>query len=131
MTNVVKLPERKDEDAGKAVVEFAQEHPVAIIAGGVALGVVASLLLSRGGGRKFVRHALTLAEVAGTASLALGRQARERAEEAGAGLRHQGEVIAEKAGKLAGPAEEAVDTASEAAQRLLRKAVELAGKLRG
>lgn len=131
MTNVVKLPERKDEDAGQAVVEFAREHPVAVIAGGVALGVVASLLLSRGGGRRLVRHALTLAEVAGTASLALGRQARERAEEAGAGLRHQGEVIAEKAGKLAAPAEEAVDTASEAAQRLLRKAVELAGKLRG
>jgi hypothetical protein len=56
--------------------------------------------------------------------LALGRDAAHRAEEAG-------EAIADKAGQLAEPAEEAVDAASEAAQRLLRKAVELAGKLRG
>jgi hypothetical protein len=130
-TNVVKLPERKAEDAGKAVVDFVREHPGLVVAGGVALGLVAGALLSRGGGRRLARHALTLAEVAGTASMALGRQAMERAEDAGSGLRRQGEVLAEKAGKLAGPAEEAVDTASEAAQRLLRKAVELAGKLRG
>lgn len=130
-TNVVKLPERKSEDAGKAVVDFVREHPGMVIAGGVALGLIAGALLSRGGGRKLARHALTLAEVAGTASMALGRQAMERAEDAGNGLRRQGEVIVEKAGKLAGPAEEAVDSASDAAQRLLRKAVELAGKLRG
>jgi hypothetical protein len=63
--------------------------------------------------------------------MALGRQAMDRAEDAGSGLRRQGEALAEKAGNLRGPAEEAVDTASEAAQRLMRKAVELAGKLRG
>jgi ElaB/YqjD/DUF883 family membrane-anchored ribosome-binding protein len=145
-SNVVKLAERKTEDAGKAVVDFVHEHPGMVVAGGVALGLVAGALLSRGGGRRLARHAMTLAEVAGTASMALGRQAMERAEDAGSGLRRQGEVIAEKAGKLAGPAEEAVDSkagklagpaeeavdsASEAAQRLLRKAVELAGKLRG
>ncbi|MBW8755462.1 MAG: hypothetical protein JF595_15220 [Sphingomonadales bacterium] len=130
-TNVVKLPERSGEDAGNTVVDFVREHPGLVVAGGVALGLVAGALLSRGSGRKLARHALTLAEVAGTASLALGRQAAERAEEAGSELRRQGEAIAEKAGKLAAPAEEAVDSASEAAQRLLRKAVELAGKLRG
>ena len=130
-TNVVKLPERKTENAGKAVVDFVREHPGMVVAGGVALGLVAGALLSRGSGRKLARHALALAEVAGTASIALGRQAMERAEDAGTGLRRQGEAIAEKAGKLTAPAEEAVDTASEAAQRLLRKAVELAGKLRG
>lgn len=130
-TNVVKLPERKADDAGNAVVDFVREHPGMVVAGGVALGLVAGALLSRGSGRKLARHALSLAEVAGTASMALGRQAMERAEDAGSGLRRQGEAIAEKAGKLAAPAEDAVDTASEAAQRLLRKAVELAGKLRG
>lgn len=130
-TNVVKLPERKGEEAGNTVVDFVREHPGLVVAGGVALGLVAGTLLSRGGGRKLARHALTLAEVAGTASLALGRQAMERAEDAGNGLRRQGETLAEKAGKLAAPAEEAVDSASEAAQRLLRKAVDLAGKLRG
>lgn len=130
-TNVVKLPERKVEEAGKAVTDFAREHPGLVVAGGVALGLVAGALLSRGAGRKLARHALTLAEVAGTASMALGRQAIDRAEDAGSGLRRQGEVLVEKAGNLRGPAEEAVDNASEAAQRLLRKAVELAGKLRG
>lgn len=130
-SNVVKLAERKTEDAGRAVVDFAREHPGLVVAGGVALGLVAGALLSRGGGRRLARHALTLAEVAGTAGIALGRQAMERAEGAGTELRRQGEVIAEKAGKLAGPAEGAVDSASDAAQRLLRKAVDLAGRLRG
>ncbi|MCW1428291.1 hypothetical protein [Novosphingobium sp. JCM 18896] len=131
-SNVVKLPEAKAkaEDAGKAVVDFARDHPGLVVAGGVALGLVAGALLSRGSGRKLARHALTLAEMAGTASMAFGRQALERAEDAGEGLRRQGEVLVDKAGKLRGPAEDAVDNASEAAQRLLHKAVELAGKLR-
>lgn len=131
-SNVVKLPEAKAkaEEAGKAVVDFAREHPGLIVAGGVALGLVAGALLSRGSGRKLARHALTLAEMAGTASVAFGRQAIERAEDAGEGLRRQGETLADKAGKLKAPAEDAVDQASDAAQRLLHKAVELAGKLR-
>lgn len=130
-TNIVKLPPRKGEDAGKAVTDFVRDHPGVVIAGGVALGLVAGALLSRGGGRKLARHALTLAEAAGAASVTLGRQAKERAEDAGSELRQQGKVLADKAGKLREPAEEAVDHASEAAHRLLRKAVELAGKLRG
>ncbi len=129
-TNVVKLPERKSDEESNAVVDFVREHPGLVVAGGVALGLVAGSLLSRGSGRKLARQAMTLAEVAGTAGLALGRQAMERAEDAGQGLRRQGEAIAEKAGTLRAPAEEAVDSASEAAQRLLRKAVDLAGKLR-
>lgn len=129
-SNVVTLPKR-GQDAARSVTNFAREHPGAIVAGGVALGLIAGAVLSRGTGRKIVRHALTLAEVAGTASLALGKQAMDKAEDAGGELRRQGEAIAGKAGKLAEPAEEAVDAASEAAQRLLRKAVELAGKLRG
>lgn len=123
-SNVVELPKRKGEDAGKAVTDFVRKHPGITVAGGVALGLIAGGLLSRGSGRKLARHALTLAEAAGTASLALGRQAKERAEDAG-------ERLADKAGKLAGPAEDAVDNAGEAAQRLLRKAIDLAGKLRG
>jgi ElaB/YqjD/DUF883 family membrane-anchored ribosome-binding protein len=138
-SNVVKLPERKTEDAGKAVVDFVRDHPGIVVAGGVAVGLIAGAFLSRGSGRKLAKHALTLAEVAGTASLALGRHAAERAEDAGSELRRKGGELADKAGKraseLRGPAEDAiegaVDNASEAAQRLLRKAVELAGKLRG
>lgn len=129
-TTVVKLPERQDEEPGKAVVDFVREHPGAVIAGGVALGLIAGALLSRGSSRKLARHALTLIEIAGTAGLALGRQAVERAEDAGSELRRQGGALAERAGKLAAPAEEAVDNAGEAAQRLLRKAIDLAGKLR-
>lgn len=132
-SNVVKLSGR-DGDTERPVTDFIRDHPGAVIAGGVALGLIAGALLSRGSGRKLARHALTLAEVAGTAGLALSRQAMERAEEAGDELRSQGNAIADKAGQLAQPAEaaieEVVDTATEAAQRLLRKAVELAGKLR-
>lgn len=130
-SNVVKLPERKEEEGGKTIADFAREHPGMAIAGGVAIGLIAGALLSRGSGRSIARRALTLAEAAGTASLALSRQAAERAEEAGSELRKQGGALAEKAGKLREPAEDAVDQASEAAHRLLRKAVDLAGKLRG
>jgi hypothetical protein len=129
-TNVVKLHEHKAENAGKAVVDFAREHPGLVVAGGVALGLVAGALLSRGTGRRLAQHALTLAEVAGAAGITLGKQAMDKAEDAGEGLRRGGEALAERAGRLAGPAEDAVDNASEAAHRLLRKAVELAGKLR-
>jgi ElaB/YqjD/DUF883 family membrane-anchored ribosome-binding protein len=122
-SNVVNLPKR-GEAAAKTVSDFVREHPGAVVAGGAVLGLIAGTVLARGTGRKLARHALTIAEVAGTASLALGRQAAERAEDAG-------DVIADTAGKLAEPAEEAVDAASEAAQRLLRKAIDLAGRLRG
>jgi ElaB/YqjD/DUF883 family membrane-anchored ribosome-binding protein len=128
-SNVVELPKREG-GSGSAVAEFIREHPGAVVAGGLAVGLIAGAVLSRGSGRKLASQALALAEVAGTAGLALGRQAMERAEDTGNELRQQGEALAEKAGKLAEPAEEAVDAASEAAQRLLRKAVELAGKLR-
>ena len=130
-SNIVKLSDNGNEDAGKATVDFIREHPGLVVASGVALGLVAGALISRGSGRKIARHALTIAEVAGTAGLALGKKALERAEDAGGELRRQGEELAEKAGRLAEPAEDAVDSATDAAQRLLRKAVELAGKLRG
>jgi hypothetical protein len=129
--NVVKLPERKDQDAGTSVSDFVREHPGLVVAGGVALGLVAGAMLSRGSGRKLARHALTLAEMAGTAGLAFGKDALVRAEQAGGGLRKQGEALAEKAGRLVEPGEEAIENPGEAAQRLLRKAAELAGKLRG
>jgi hypothetical protein len=129
--NVVKLPERQDKAAGTPVTDFVREHPGLVVAGGVALGLAAGALLSRGSGRKLAKHALTLAEIAGTAGLAFGRDALERAEDAGGELHKQGEALAEKAGKLAEPAEEVIDNASEAAQRLLKKAMELAGELAG
>jgi hypothetical protein len=129
--NVIKLPERKDENTRTSVSGFVRDHPGLVVAGGVALGLVAGAMLSRGSGRKLARHALTLAEMAGTAGLAFGRDALERAGQAEGELRKQGEAITEKAGKLAESGDEAIDKAGEAAQRLLRKAVELAGKLRG
>jgi ElaB/YqjD/DUF883 family membrane-anchored ribosome-binding protein len=145
-SNVVKMPERENESAGSAVSDFVRDHPGWVVAGGVALGLVAGSLVARGSTRKLARRALTLAELAGAAGLALGKDAVDRAGEAGGSLRERGEAfidrasgvlrersdaLADKAGKLAEPAEETVDAAGEAAQRLLRKAVELAGRLRG
>jgi ElaB/YqjD/DUF883 family membrane-anchored ribosome-binding protein len=129
--NVVKLPERKVKEAATSVSDFVREHRGLVVAGGVAVGLAAGALLSRGSGRKLARHALTLAEIAGAAGLTFGKDALSRAEDAGGELRKQSEALAEKATKLAEPAEEAIESASEAAQRLLKKAIELAGKLRG
>ena len=140
--NLVTAPEQAEEGSkSSSVTDFVRDHPGLVVAGGLAIGLLAGGFLARGSGRKIAKHAITLAELAGTASLALGRDALERAEDAGTALRHQGEVlgekaarvgdaVGEKASKLAEPAGEAIEAGQEAAARLLRKAVELAGRLR-
>lgn len=144
-SDIGKLPKGRQEGPASNVAQFVRDHPGLVVAGGLALGLVAGGLLARGSGSKLAKRAVSLAEIAGTAGLAFGRDALERAEDAGGELRKQGGALAgkagvglrkqrdaltDKAGQLAGPAEDALDTAHDAASRLLRKAFDLAGKLR-
>jgi len=142
----------RDSRAGHAIDDVAsvvRDHPFLVIAGGIAVGVAIAALLpkrSNSATGRLSRGARHLAEAAGAASLALGREvlekgshareaardtgrdlglmAKDRAAQAGTQLRRQGEAALDRA-------EDALGAAGDASQKLLRKATELAGEIRG
>lgn len=146
--NVVHLPQAARERV-RSVTEIARAHPVAAVAGGLALGLVAGLLVRKGAFGKLARGAGAVAEMATLAGAALGREALEKAEAAGAAgkdlgrqayekagaagseLRRQGERIAHRTSDLLTPAEDAASNAIDAGQRFIRKAADLVQKARG
>ena len=145
-------PQQRDEpsataktDAVSQVGDFVREHPLLVVAGGIAIGAVAAALLPRGTGRKLVRHAAGLAEIVGAASAVLGTRARETAEAAGAGLREHGSAAASKLERLGEDAtsrlgqiseaagsrlERLIDPIEHAAGEVARKAAELRSRVR-
>ena len=84
--NVVQLSPGSRDETLKGVTNFVKDHPGLVVAGGLAVGLLAGALFAPRAGGRIARGAKALAEAA--------------------------------------------DNAGEAAQRLLRKAVDLAGKLR-
>lgn len=143
--NVVELP-RKDESEGtSAVAAFVRDHPLLVVAGGIALGAIAASFLPRGTGRKLVRRAANLAEIAGTASALLGSQMLDKAQSAGAGMREQGGAMADRLERLGGDAssrlgqlseaagarfEKLIDPVESAASMVAKKAAELRARVR-
>lgn len=138
----------RDSRAGHAIEDVAsvvRDHPFLVIAGGIAVGALIAALLpkrSTGTTARLSRGARHLAEIAGTAGLALGRevlekgeharetgrdlgrQAKNRAGQAGSQIKRQGEAALDRA-------EDALGIASDASQKLLRKASDLAGEIAG
>lgn len=109
------MPKRGPREQGNAIVGFAREHPVLMVAGGVALGAVAAALLPRGTGRKLARRAVAFAEVASAAGAVIGNQAMEQAESAGASLRDHGAALADRIGKFGESAGDRIGHLSESA----------------
>jgi uncharacterized membrane protein YebE (DUF533 family) len=108
--------ERPASDAGKSASNFAREHPVLLIAGGIAVGAVIAALLPRGTTRRLAKGAAGLAEIASVAGIAFGRDALERAA-------HASETARDKAGHFG-------DSARDSAGRIARKASEIGTKAR-
>lgn len=142
--NIVKLHDSASERA-RDVGDFVKDHPLLVVAGGIALGAIAASFLPRGTGRRLAKHAISLAEVAGTAGALLGSRVRDKAGETGASLREQGGLVAEKLerlgesasesiGKLGGKAsagvEKLIDPVESAAAKVVRKASELRDRVR-
>lgn len=145
--NVIHLPQSA-RDRVRNLTDIAREHPVATVAGGLALGLFAGLLVRKNAFGKLARGASAMAEVATLAGITLGRealekaeaagsagkdlsrQARDRAGAAGSELLRQGEKLAHRAGDLLSPAEDAASDAIEAGHRFLRKAADLVQKAR-
>lgn len=143
--NIVKLHGRTGGDRTKDVSDFVKEHPLLVVAGGIALGAVAAALLPRGTGRRLAKRAISLAEVAGTAGALFGSRVRDKAEETGASLREQGGLVAgrleklgetasERIGKLGGKAgarvEKLIDPVESVAAKVVKKASELRSRAR-
>lgn len=81
------------------VIAFVKKHPAITVAGGIALGVAVSALIPRRGSRRLLGKAVELAEAAGAASLLFGRQAADKAHDAGDGAARRASLLAGKAGK--------------------------------
>lgn len=128
--NVVPLPHRLRDDPQAAVSDFVRDHPLLVIAGGVAVGVLVSALLPKGAARRVAGRAIGLAEIAGAASVAFGKDAWDKAETAGSEIGKRGSVLAsdlaDRAGDLASRAgnlgragaHRASDAGSAAAERI-------------
>lgn len=92
-TNETEGPEAGgDEDTGadrpdRPIARFVHEHPGMTIAGGIALGVLAAALIPRRNRNFVTKKSSALADAVSSAGLILYREALERAEKAGAGLR--------------------------------------------
>lgn len=121
------LPAITTPPAGEPPEDFsalARQYPGLLLAGGIAIGLVAGALLPRKAGGKLAGRAAALAAVAGELGLALSQSAREKA----------GDAAREGRAKLAelGDSEQARrvrsagSDARSAGLRLARKAVEAA-----
>jgi len=153
--NIVHL-KAKAETSAKSATDFVRDHPLMVVAGGIAVGLIAGALLPRGTGRAIAKRASSLAEIGAAAAVTLGTQALEKADSAkssglelgrqaldraetarstGADIGRQAWERAEAAAGSIGKrgeavASEALAAAGETGQRLVRKAAELAAKVR-
>lgn len=95
-TNVVPLPQPEPSPQRK-VANFVHEHPIATIAGGLALGAVAAALIPRRN-RKFIARKTSIwADAVAAASGAIAQQAISHIEAAASGARAQAHSLADHA----------------------------------
>lgn len=121
-----------DADPPEKISGLAAEYPGLVIAGGLALGLLAGSLLPRSAGTKLSRRTTALVGIVSEVGLVLGKQALERASTAsrdGRGkLGELGDVLGEKAAgarRKAGAASSAMRVTGLA---LAKKALEIAAK---
>lgn len=122
--NVVTLPSAPaDANAEeRPVTRFVRQHPIAVIAGGLVVGLAAAALIPKNNRKRVTRAASNWADIAGTASMAVARQALEKAEAASQEVRNQANILATRAGQAGDDAMRRVgkvgDAASQAANRV-------------
>ena len=124
-------------EAKDRFVEFAKEHPIVTVAGGVALGVLVSGLFKRSPTRKLgnaaAKRAGTIAALGAEFAMAYAQQAMAMANEAGReGAQKLGELGETVGGGARSTSRAAVDRAgdlTEAARVLTRDAGKRLGKV--
>jgi hypothetical protein len=128
------VTENPDNQDSKSLTEQIKAHPGIALAGGLALGVLASALLPRGSARRLAKGAVAAATVGSEAGFALARQARERARSAAGEAGEHLHTLEEKAGdgarQLRQRAAAASGSAAGAGIDTVRAAIRLLGSLR-
>ena len=148
-TNVVVLPNKAEElPVHRKAAEFVREHPVATVAGGLALGAIAAALIPRGNRAFVARKSSLMAEAIAAASAAVAQQALGSLDTASSGVKrgahslaslaeHAGEVVADRASGAAHAAYERAQALlgrktlpPTLGERIAARAGEIAGRLR-
>ena len=113
-------------DAKDSFTQFAREHPLAVVAGGLAAGILISALFKKSPTRKLGRKAAGLAALGAEFAAAYAQQTMETAQEAGrAGaekLEDIGDAVGDKARGLRRDAAHYAGGASDQARITARKA---------
>ena len=103
----------EDERSSRKIVAFAKEHPVLVVAGGIAAGALVSALLpkrlTRGVAGKALNRSVALAEAAGGAAALLGRNTSDKAHDLGIGAKREASHLADRAEKVGGAAAERLE----------------------
>lgn len=131
---VVQLSPAEAKDPVARAGDFVREHPVLVIAGGLAIGALAAALLPKGNRTRVLRRAVTLAEAASAASVLLGKQALDKAEAAGHGIRERSGVAARGLERLGEAASDriqvALESAGNAGSKAGKRIADTAGEVR-
>lgn len=111
-------------------IAFAKEHPVLLVAGGVAAGLLVTALLPRRWTKGAVTRSVELAEAAGGAAMLFSRSAARRAQALGHDAGHEAVRAAHRAEKVSEAAVERLEkfglAALSAASTLSRRTADRA-----
>jgi hypothetical protein len=116
------LKSLSDRSPPEKVSDLIREHPGLAIAAGLGLGLLVSVLVPKGPGRKLLRRGGLVASAAADMALVLGRQALARAGEASEEGRERLDEIGDRVGDAAHRAAAASRAAGKSAQRMAREA---------
>jgi ElaB/YqjD/DUF883 family membrane-anchored ribosome-binding protein len=123
-----------DDYPPEDVRSLAGQYPWLTVAAGAGMGLLLGALLPKKAGSKLGKRAFTLATIGAELGLALSKQARERAGEAGrdglAKLGDLGESLGENTGEFRRRAGRAAGSARSTGLTLARQAVKLAARAR-
>ena len=137
-TTIVDRAGERAIEAKDKFVAFAKEHPIATVAGGLAIGVLISGLFKRSPTRKAAGKAAGLAAIGAELAMAYAQQALAAANEAGrtgadklgdlgetigSSARHLGRDAADKAGDLGETARTAARDAGTRLGKALRNRI--------
>lgn len=96
--NIVALSQPEQQPVHRKVASFVQEHPIATIAGGLAIGAIAAALIPRRNRKFIARKTSSWADAVTAASGAIAQQAISHIEAATSGARSQAHSLSDRAG---------------------------------
>lgn len=116
-----------DTDPPETYTDLARDYPIALIAGGLAVGLLAGALLPRGIGRKVGKSVLTGALMAGELGRNYSRDAKQKLGDVGSEGRDK---VVEFGARAQAGGRKAIGTSRELGIRAAREAIKLVGNLR-